>query len=49
MSDELISVIDIARIHGKRKQSIFKLLKRLGVEQVKATGENARGQGDVPG
>ena len=28
----------------KRKQSIFKLLKRRGIEQVKALGEGARGQ-----
>ena len=44
MPNELISVIDIAHIHGKRKQSIFKLLKRRGIEQVKAPGEGARGQ-----
>ena len=44
MPNELISVIDIARIHGRRKQSIFKLLKRFGIEQVKAPGEGARGQ-----
>lgn len=44
MPNELISVIDIARIHGKRKQSIFKLLKRSGIEQVKAPGEGTRGQ-----
>ena len=44
MPNELISVIDIARIHGKRKQSIFKLLKRLGLEQVKGPGEGTHGQ-----
>ena len=44
MPNEMISVIDIAQIHGKRKQSIFKLLKRRGIEQVKAPGEGARGQ-----
>ena len=44
MPNELISVIDIARIHGKRKQSIFKLLKRFGIEQVKAPAEGSRGQ-----
>ena len=44
MPDDLISVIDIAHNHGKRKQSIFKLLKRLGIEQVKVRREDARGQ-----
>lgn len=44
MQDELISVIEIARIHDKRKQHVFKLLKRLGIEQVKALGEDSRGQ-----
>ena len=44
MQDDLISVIEIARIHGRRKQHVFKLLKRLGIEQVMAVGEESRGQ-----
>lgn len=31
MSQEMISIIDIARELGKKKQSIFKVLRRLGV------------------
>lgn len=30
MNDDLISVIDIANQHSKHKQTIFKILKRLG-------------------
>ena len=44
MSDDLISVIDLATQHGKRKQSIFKILKRLGIEAKKRPGTNNRGQ-----
>jgi hypothetical protein len=43
MSDDLISVRDIATQHGKRKQSVFKILKRLGIETTKrrcSTGKN---------
>lgn len=35
MADNLISVRDIASQHGKRKQTVFKVLKRLGVETTK--------------
>ena len=31
MNEDLISVIDIANAHGKHKQSIFKILRRLGI------------------
>ena len=41
---QLISIIDIADAHGKRKQSIHKLVKRLGIEVVKMKSNNARGQ-----
>ncbi len=44
MSDDLISVIDLANQYGKRKQSIFKILKRLGIEAKKLQGTNNRGQ-----
>jgi hypothetical protein len=44
MKDDLISVIDVARELGKRKQTVFKILKRLRIEQVKARGGDSRGQ-----
>jgi hypothetical protein len=44
MSQELISVIDAARQIGKAKQSVFKILKRLGIETQKLRGSDARGQ-----
>jgi len=44
MSDDLISVIDFARQQGAHKQSIFKILRRLGVEPTKRSGTNNRGQ-----
>jgi hypothetical protein len=44
MREDLISVIEVARRHGKHKQSIFKLLKRFGIEQIKAMGDASRGQ-----
>ena len=40
MSEELISVIDVANHHGKRKQTIFKILRRLGIEARKIRGAN---------
>ncbi len=44
MSDELISVIDLAGQYGKRKQTIFKVLRRLGIETKKLRSANNRGQ-----
>ncbi len=44
MSEELISVIDAAKQIGKAKQSVFKVLKRLGIETHKLHGPDARGQ-----
>ncbi len=35
MGDDLISVIDVALKHGKRKATVFKVLKRLGIEPTK--------------
>ena len=44
MDPQLISIIDIARAHGKRSQSVHKLVKRLGIEVVKRKNKDARGQ-----
>lgn len=44
MSDELISVINVAASLGKRKQYIFKILGRLGIESIKQKNSDARGQ-----
>ena len=44
MSDDLISVIDLADQYGKRKQTIFKVLRRLGIETKKLRSANNRGQ-----
>jgi len=38
MSEDLVSVIDVARHHGKKKQTIFKILRRLGIEARKIRG-----------
>jgi hypothetical protein len=43
MEIDLISVREIAAQHGKRKQTVFKILKRLGIKATKqrcATGNN---------
>ena len=32
MSEDPISVIEVAKYHGKHKQTIFKVLRRLGIE-----------------
>ena len=42
--DEVIAVRDIATQHGKRKQTVFKVLKRLGIETTKQRSTNARNQ-----
>jgi hypothetical protein len=44
MPGDSISVIDLATQHGIRKQTIFKVLKRLGIEPTKRRGTNNRGQ-----
>lgn len=44
MNDELISVIDIAKIHGKHKAYVFKILKRLGIDAVKQKNSGSKGQ-----
>lgn len=44
MSEDLISVTDFAHQLGKRKQTVFKVLKRLGIETQKHRSSNHRGQ-----
>ena len=42
--DDLISVIDVAKQVDKSKQTVFKVLKRLGIESQKMRGPDSRGQ-----
>jgi len=44
MSEDLISVIDVANQMGKHKAYIFKVLKRLGIESTKLRSTANRGQ-----
>ena len=44
MDDELISVIDVAVHHGKQKQTVFKILRRLGIKTVKIRKEANKNQ-----
>ena len=44
MADDIISVTHLAEQLGKRKQSIFKILKRLKIEPQKLTKADRRGQ-----
>ncbi len=44
MKEELISVIEIAKLHGKRPQAIHKIVRRLNIETTKIKSEEARGQ-----
>lgn len=44
MSDELISISDVARQCGKRRQSVFKILKRLRIEPEKRRSPEKHGQ-----
>lgn len=44
MRDDLIAVRDIAAEHGKRKQTVFKVPKRLGIETTKQRAANGRNQ-----
>jgi hypothetical protein len=44
MSDELISIADLASQFGKRKQTVFKVLRRLRVEPRKLRSSDRRGQ-----
>ncbi len=44
MSDELISVSEIARIHARHRAVIHKIVSRLGIETHSIKSEQARGQ-----
>jgi hypothetical protein len=44
MSEELISVSDLASQLGKRKQTVFKVLRRLRIEPRKLRSSDRRGQ-----
>jgi hypothetical protein len=44
MDDDLISVIDVANHHGKQKQTIFKILRRLGIETSKLRNSSSKNQ-----
>ena len=44
MDEELISVLDLSSQLGKRKQTVSKILKRLGIETRRERTLNARGQ-----
>lgn len=44
MPEDSISVIDLATQYGLRKQVVFKILNRLGIETSKGRGANSRGQ-----
>ena len=44
MSEELISVVDLASQFGKRKQTVFKVLRRLRIEPRKLRSSDHRGQ-----
>ena len=44
MSEDLISVIDVAKEIGKHKAYVFKIINRLGIETVKEKNSDAKGQ-----
>lgn len=44
IDENYISVIDVAKEVGKAKQTVFKVLKRLGIESQKMRGPDSRGQ-----
>ena len=44
MDNDLIAVRDVAAEHGKRKQTVFKVLKRLGIETTKQRAASAKNQ-----
>ncbi len=43
-TESLISISDIARSHGRRKQAVHKTVKRLSLNVVKCVGPSTRGQ-----
>jgi hypothetical protein len=44
LPDDLISIADLAREQGKRKQTVFKIVKRLRIEPRKARSSSNGGQ-----
>jgi hypothetical protein len=44
VDDELIAIRDVAEEHGKRKQTIFKILKRLNITPTKQRSARGRNQ-----
>ena len=44
MNQHLISVTEIASAHGKRRQSVHKLIRRLGINVIKRKNDSSRGQ-----
>jgi hypothetical protein len=44
MGDDWIAVRDVATEHGKRKQTVFKVLKRLGIETTKQRASSGKNQ-----
>lgn len=44
MGEDLIAVRDIAAEHGKLKQTVFKVLKRLGIESTKQRASSGKNQ-----
>ncbi len=44
MSNDIVSIKDIAKILGKNRPYIFKIMTRLGIESVKQKSSGARGQ-----
>jgi hypothetical protein len=44
MMDDLISVSEIARAHSRRRQSVHKIIKRLGLDTRRFRSDDARGQ-----
>lgn len=47
MTENLISVIDLASQYGMRKQTVFKMLKRLGIETRKRAGDTKTNRGQA--
>jgi hypothetical protein len=44
MDDDLVSVIDVASQHGKRKGTVFRILNRLGIEPTKRRSSAGKNQ-----
>ncbi|MEZ5851202.1 MAG: GIY-YIG nuclease family protein [Hyphomicrobiaceae bacterium] len=47
MSDDLISVTEIAKTHSRHRSVLHKIIKRLGIETRRIRSEEARGQETV--